>query len=29
MEITAEDREELNRFVEISKNKIPTYVNLI
>ena len=29
MEITAEDREELNRLLEISKNKIPTYVNLI
>ncbi len=29
MEITAEDREELNRLLEISKNKIPAYVNLI
>jgi len=29
MEITAEDREELNKLLEISKNKIPTYVNLI
>ncbi len=29
MEITDEDREELKRLLEISKNKIPTYVNLI
>jgi len=29
MEITAEDREELNKLLKISKNKIPTYVNLI
>jgi len=29
MEITAEDRKELNGFVEISKNQIPNYVNLI
>ena len=29
MEITAEDRAELNRLVEISKNQIPTYINLI
>ena len=29
MEITGEDRAELNRLVEISKNQIPTYVNLI
>ena len=29
MEITAEDREELTELLEISKNKIPQYVNLI
>lgn len=29
MEITAEDRAELTRLAEISKNQIPTYVNLI
>ena len=29
MEITAEDRKELNGFVEISKNQSPNYVNVI
>jgi hypothetical protein len=29
MEITAEDIEELNTLAEISKNQIPTYLNLI
>ncbi|MFB5631367.1 MAG: hypothetical protein ACE5RN_07240 [Nitrosopumilaceae archaeon] len=29
MEITTEDKAELNRLAEISKNQIPTYLNLI
>ena len=29
MEITAQDKDELTSLLEISKNQIPTYVNLI